>query len=190
MGGMDLLGLIVDVIGAARGEKLTKEANNEAKRANAIAEEAVSEAKGANSFAFNANQIAEQAYSVSERTLDASRDQTAYHWDVSYDPEEHRLVVRLLNARDAHDVSVIVLLDGKNIGKCSIDTLSAGEELRFPTTLGGKDFVKRGSMIGTVGGNTKTVPARSVTVDVYVDFTSDLGVARSDHFEVALRQSN
>lgn len=190
MGISDLIGSIIDAGTAIRNEKLAKETHRQTETANRIAEEGVVAAKGANNFAFNANQIAEQSNLIDERTLDASRDQTSYHWDVIYDREERRLVVRLLNSRNAHDVSVIVRLDGEAIGRGCINLLPGGEEFSFPTTLSSEDFIKRGCVIGTVGRRTTVIPVTYINVMVYIDYTSDLGVARSDHFQVAVSQSD
>lgn len=196
MDASDIISIILGTIGFAfsvvalfqsrTANQHAEDANRLSDAGNRLASHANDIAQRANKLAFDANQIAEDANKVAHRTFDTGRDQTAYGWRVER-YEQGRLTVLNDSIRDAFDVSVAVRLEGETIASGHVGHLPAFHELPLEGELAGEEYTKRSVGVGSIQ-NLYRQSARSVEVELFVGYTTELGVVRDDHVTQAVSQ--
>lgn len=186
---LSFIGIVISILAlrqSGAADETAQKANGLADAGNGLASEANHIAKGADQFAFNANKIAEDANRVAHRTFDAGRDQTSYAWRVERD-EDGRLSILNDSIRDARDVSVAVRLEHETIACGRFAHLASFEQGFLEGELAGMEYTKRSVGVGSVQ-NLYRQAARKIDVEVFVGYTTELGVVRDDRFTQSVSQ--
>ena len=166
---------LVALVQTRKANELAKDANRLAQEANRVGAESLKAARSANELAGQANEIGEHANLIAQRALSAGRDQTVYRWVAEADADRAELVILNDCGLDAHDVHVVVRLEGKTVGEVVAGRLPAYGQATLDVPLMVEKLreesvaLRRSGIFGTP----------HVKVTVGITWVSEFGVHRS-----------
>lgn len=164
-------------------------ANKIAKDGNQIAQRAQGTAVDANRLAVQANEIARDANLIAQRSVNIAEDQTDYIWAVKFDHDKSVAVVRNDSRFTAREVTVVVRFEDSTAGEGRADDLPGFNEFEFPVEGVLQALAKQHPAgVSSSGGITVIRSRPSVPLTAWIAWLSELGVHRSCRVE--FRASN